>query len=39
VTAPGCIVCGMGSIKRSDALAGPVPSPFGWVLRMDNYTL
>ncbi|KHN25133.1 hypothetical protein glysoja_044599 [Glycine soja] len=31
VTAPGCIVCGMGSIKRSDALAGagPVPSPFG----------
>ncbi|KAG5089583.1 hypothetical protein JHK86_002195 [Glycine max] len=29
VTAPGCIICGMGSIKRSDALAGPVPSPFG----------
>ncbi|KAK7251070.1 hypothetical protein RIF29_33949 [Crotalaria pallida] len=31
VTAPGCIVCGMGSIKRSDALAGTgsVPSPFG----------
>ncbi|KAG9450862.1 hypothetical protein H6P81_010827 [Aristolochia fimbriata] len=29
VTSPGCIVCGMGSIKRSDALAGPVPSPFG----------
>lgn len=32
VNAPGCIVCGMGSIKRSDALAGPVPSvpsPFG----------
>ncbi|XP_042488927.1 uncharacterized protein LOC122069057 isoform X2 [Macadamia integrifolia] len=28
-TAPGCIICGMGSIKRSDALAGPVPSPFG----------
>ncbi|RDY07951.1 hypothetical protein CR513_07872, partial [Mucuna pruriens] len=29
VTAPGCIVCGMGSIKRSDALAGAgaVPSP------------
>ncbi|XP_022631757.1 uncharacterized protein LOC106777019 [Vigna radiata var. radiata] len=29
VTAPGCIICGMGSIKRSDAVAGPVPSPFG----------
>ncbi|MED6221335.1 hypothetical protein PIB30_053492 [Stylosanthes scabra] len=29
VTAPGCIICGMGSIKRSDATAGPVPSPFG----------
>ncbi|XP_061341114.1 uncharacterized protein LOC133287491 isoform X2 [Gastrolobium bilobum] len=29
VTAPGCIICGMGSIKRSDALTGPVPSPFG----------
>ncbi|XP_068641755.1 uncharacterized protein [Aristolochia californica] len=29
VTSPGCIICGMGSIKRSDALAGPVPSPFG----------
>uniref|UniRef100_A0A7N0UDG6 Transducin/WD40 repeat-like superfamily protein n=1 Tax=Kalanchoe fedtschenkoi TaxID=63787 RepID=A0A7N0UDG6_KALFE len=31
VNAPGCIVCGMGSIKRSDALAGPAPvaSPFG----------
>lgn len=29
VTAPGCIVCGMGSIKRSDAVAGPVSSPFG----------
>ncbi|KAF8410020.1 hypothetical protein HHK36_002540 [Tetracentron sinense] len=29
VTTPGCIICGMGSIKRSDALAGPVPSPFG----------
>ncbi|KAJ7952887.1 Transducin/WD40 repeat-like superfamily protein [Quillaja saponaria] len=29
VTAPGCIICGMGSIKRSDAIAGPVPSPFG----------
>ncbi|KAF3438926.1 hypothetical protein FNV43_RR17201 [Rhamnella rubrinervis] len=26
---PGCIICGMGSIKRSDALSGPVPSPFG----------
>jgi hypothetical protein len=40
VTAPGCIVCGMGSIKRSDALAGPVPSPFGWVLKIvKNYIL
>nr|CAB3494008.1 unnamed protein product [Digitaria exilis] len=32
LSAPGCVVCGMGSIKRSDALAGgpgPVPSPFG----------
>uniref|UniRef100_A0A0D9XDK2 Uncharacterized protein n=1 Tax=Leersia perrieri TaxID=77586 RepID=A0A0D9XDK2_9ORYZ len=29
LAAPGCVVCGMGSIKRSDALAGPVPSPFG----------
>ncbi|KAK7364048.1 hypothetical protein VNO80_12387 [Phaseolus coccineus] len=29
VTAPGCIICGMGNIKRSDAVAGPVPSPFG----------
>ncbi|CAI8609244.1 unnamed protein product [Vicia faba] len=29
VNAPGCIVCGMGSIKRSDAIAGPVSSPFG----------
>lgn len=29
LTTPGCIICGMGSIKRSDALAGPVPSPFG----------
>ncbi|PIA46418.1 hypothetical protein AQUCO_01500152v1 [Aquilegia coerulea] len=29
VTAPGCIICGMGSIKRSDAIAVPVPSPFG----------
>ncbi|KAK1583859.1 hypothetical protein Q3G72_027684 [Acer saccharum] len=27
LSAPGCIICGMGSIKRSDALAGPVPSP------------
>ncbi|XP_048335751.2 uncharacterized protein LOC107410579 isoform X1 [Ziziphus jujuba] len=26
---PGCIVCGMGSIKRSDALSGPVATPFG----------
>lgn len=30
LSAPGCIICGMGSIKRSDALAGPVPTPFGW---------
>lgn len=29
LSAPGCIVCGMGSIKRSDSPAGPVPSPFG----------
>ncbi|KAK7252842.1 hypothetical protein RIF29_37075 [Crotalaria pallida] len=29
VNAPGCIICGMGSIKRSDALTGPVTSPFG----------
>ncbi|CAL0331811.1 unnamed protein product [Lupinus luteus] len=29
VNAAGCIICGMGSIKRSDALTGPVPSPFG----------
>ncbi|XP_034910413.1 uncharacterized protein [Populus alba] len=29
LSAPGCIICGMGSIKRSDALTGPVPSPFG----------
>jgi hypothetical protein len=29
LSAPGCVICGMGSIKRSDALAGPVPSPFG----------
>ncbi|XP_020216211.1 uncharacterized protein LOC109799955 isoform X2 [Cajanus cajan] len=31
VTAPGCIICGMGNIKRSDAGSGsgPVPSPFG----------
>ncbi|KAH9663477.1 WD REPEATS REGION domain-containing protein [Citrus sinensis] len=29
LSAPGCIICGMGSIKRSDALAGPVPTPFG----------
>lgn len=28
---PGCVICGMGSIKRSDALGGaaPVASPFG----------
>lgn len=30
VSAPGCIICGMGSIKRSDAIAAPVvASPFG----------
>lgn len=29
LSAPGCIICGMGSIKRSDSIAGPVPSPFG----------
>ncbi|KAM0975668.1 hypothetical protein FF1_018710 [Malus domestica] len=31
LSAPGCIICGMGSIKRSDARTGPepVPSPFG----------
>uniref|UniRef100_R7W694 Transducin/WD40 repeat-like superfamily protein n=1 Tax=Aegilops tauschii TaxID=37682 RepID=R7W694_AEGTA len=31
LSAPGCVICGMGSIKRSDALAGagPVASPFG----------
>ncbi|GMH14770.1 hypothetical protein Nepgr_016611 [Nepenthes gracilis] len=29
LAAPGCIICGMGSIKRSDALSGPIPSPFG----------
>ncbi|KAI5439231.1 hypothetical protein KIW84_024858 [Lathyrus oleraceus] len=32
VNAPGCFICGMGSIKRSDTLTGsvgPVPSPFG----------
>ncbi|XP_044361982.1 uncharacterized protein [Triticum aestivum] len=30
LSAPGCVICGMGSIKRSDALAGggPVASPF-----------
>lgn len=28
----GCIVCGMGSIKRSDALAGPVSAPTDTVL-------
>ncbi|KAJ6804477.1 uncharacterized protein M6B38_183435 [Iris pallida] len=30
VSTPGCIICGMGSINRSDALSGPVPSPFGY---------
>jgi len=31
LSAPGCVICGMGSIRRSDALAGagPVASPFG----------
>ncbi|KAL0377737.1 UNVERIFIED_CONTAM: hypothetical protein Sradi_3079200, partial [Sesamum radiatum] len=29
LSTPGCIILGMGSIKRSDAIAGPVPSPFG----------
>lgn len=29
LSAPGCIICGMGSIKRSDAIAAPVPTPFG----------
>ncbi|KAI8542186.1 hypothetical protein RHMOL_Rhmol08G0119000 [Rhododendron molle] len=29
LSAPGCIICGMGSIKRSDAISGPVASPFG----------
>ncbi|KAE8723338.1 estradiol 17-beta-dehydrogenase 1-like [Hibiscus syriacus] len=31
LSSPGCIICGMGSIKRSDALggSGPVASPFG----------
>ncbi|KAG0486665.1 hypothetical protein HPP92_008760 [Vanilla planifolia] len=30
LSAPGCIVCGMGSIRRSDATAAaPAPSPFG----------
>uniref|UniRef100_A0A1D1ZC59 Syntaxin-binding protein 5 n=1 Tax=Anthurium amnicola TaxID=1678845 RepID=A0A1D1ZC59_9ARAE len=29
LTTPGCIICGMGSIKRSDSGAGPVTSPFG----------
>lgn len=30
LSSPGCIICGMGSIKRSDALAGPAqPNPFG----------
>ncbi|KAK7307613.1 hypothetical protein VNO77_40836 [Canavalia gladiata] len=29
VTAPGCIICGMGGIKRSDVVTGPVSSPFG----------
>jgi hypothetical protein len=31
LSSPGCIICGMGSIKRSDALAGPAPvsTPFG----------
>ncbi|KAF3793922.1 hypothetical protein EJ110_NYTH08865 [Nymphaea thermarum] len=29
LTGHGCSICGMGSIKRSDSQAGPVPSPFG----------
>ncbi|KAI3965270.1 hypothetical protein MKW92_010222, partial [Papaver armeniacum] len=30
LTAPGCIICGMGSIKRSDAVVGPIAAtPFG----------
>ncbi|XP_020584805.1 uncharacterized protein LOC110027638 isoform X2 [Phalaenopsis equestris] len=29
LSAPGCIVCGMGNIKRSDSAPGLVPSPFG----------
>jgi hypothetical protein len=29
----------MGSIKRSDALTGPVPSPFGWCLNEENFWL
>lgn len=29
LSAPGCIICGMGSIRRSDSQTGPVPSPFG----------
>lgn len=38
LSTPGCIICGMGSIKRSDALTGPgpVPSPFGWGLNLNN---
>ncbi|XP_052197931.1 uncharacterized protein LOC127804887 [Diospyros lotus] len=28
LTSPGCIICGMGSIKRSDAHTGPIASPF-----------
>ncbi|KAJ8764503.1 hypothetical protein K2173_006243 [Erythroxylum novogranatense] len=29
LAAPGCIICGMGSIKRSDAPTVPLTSPFG----------
>ncbi|RZC67241.1 hypothetical protein C5167_010930 [Papaver somniferum] len=30
LTAPGCIICGMGSIKRSDVVVGPIAAtPFG----------
>lgn len=29
LSSPGCIICGMGSIRRSDVLSVPVPSPFG----------
>lgn len=28
LTSPGCIICGMGTIRRSDAESGPAASPF-----------